>query len=446
MTLSVGRHKVGAERLRRAAWVAGLSAVLLAAGAAPLTAAPAQASRDQLKQTRRSLSRERKDLKNLQRQISNERRRVHQGKQRERSILSEIQAADRRIEDAEDRYAENQRNLVLVQKNLQNIRDAMSQTESSLREMRNLLALRLRALYREGNRGLWRTLATSHTLSEALTRLRFFHMLAAQNANWVERLSLTRLELSRQKLELAERESQARELENESLQALEKIRVRKQEREHMLGRVRDERTAHEQAVQELTTASKRLSALINRLEHKARDLERKAAEQERQRRLSEAAARKAQGKAPLPPRPTPTQAPVLTSLPSGWRKMPWPTRGRVTSLYGKTRHPRFSTYVYNTGIDIAGSIGQNVTAVAPGRVLFAEWFEGYGRMVILDHGNGINTICAHLAKITVNEGQSVTQGQLIGTLGDSGTWKGPTLYFELRLRGQALDPLQWLAR
>lgn len=110
------------------------------------------------------------------------------------------------------------------------------------------------------------------------------------------------------------------------------------------------------------------------------------------------------------------------------------------------RHPRFDTYVTNKGIDIAGTIGQNVVAVAPGHVLFAEWFEGYGRMVILDHGNGFNTIYAHLAKISVSEGQTTGDGEIIGTLGDSGTWKGPTLYFEIRQRGEAVDPQAWLVR
>jgi len=419
-------------------------AVVLAVGllAAPAWAAKPSGPREQLQQTRKNLRQEQNDLKNVQRQLQTEQQRINQGKRQERSILKDIQIADQHLEEAEDRYAESQRNLALVRENLKNIRAAIHDTEGSLSEMRGMLAMRLRLLYREGSRGLWRVLVTSSTLSEALSRLKFFRTLAAQNAYWVERLSLTRQDLARQKLVLAERETQARDLEEESRAALGKVKARKAERETMLARVRTERTAHEEAVRELTTAAKRLNDLVSRLERKARELERKAAEAERQKQLAEATARKAAGK----PAPPPVATPARPALSAAWQNLPWPTRGRVTSAFGKVRHPRFNTYIYNKGIDIAGPMGQNVTAVAPGKVLFAEWFEGYGRMVILDHGDGLNTVYAHLAKITVSEGQTVTGSQAIGTLGDSGTWKGPSLYFEIRQRGQALDPLTCLQR
>lgn len=412
-------------------------------GAAPARADGKPAAKEQLSQARRNLRQERNDLKNLKRRLQTEQQRVNQGKRRERSILAEIQLADQHLEEAEDRYAENQRNLALVRENLQNIRAAIRDTETALAGMRETLAVRLRLLYREGSRGLWRVLVSASTLSEALSRLKFFHILAAQNAYWVERLSVTCRELAEQKMELAEREAQARELEGESLRALDRVKARKTERERTLSRISTERASREQAVRELTAASRRLNDLIGRLERKARELERKAAEEERRRQLAAEAARRAGGK-PAPSKPAPT--PVRSELPPAWRRLPWPTRGRVTSLFGKTRHPRFDTYVYNKGIDIAGPMGQNVIAVASGRVIFAEWFEGYGRMVILDHGDGLNTVYAHLAKITVSEGQTIAGGQPIGALGDSGTWKGPSLYFEIRQRGQALDPLKCLKR
>jgi murein hydrolase activator len=416
--------------------IAPLLFTLLLVASAP--ALGAQAPQDQLRRTRQSLREERSDLQQLKQQLQTEQRRVTQGKHRERSILTEIQAADQRLEEAEDRYAENQKNLALVQENLKNIRAAIAETETTLAEMRSLLADRLRLLYREGGRNLWQVLLTANTLSEALTRLKFFHTLAAQNAYWVERLSLTGRELIQKRLELAEREAQAQSLEAESLRDLERVKARKSEREAMLSRVRTERAEHEEALQELTAASSRLNDLITRLERKARDLERRAAEAERQKRLAAETARRAAGSKipPATPQPTPVPWPRL--------RLVWPTRGRVTMLFGKVRHPRFNTFIYNKGIDIAGPIGQNVVAAASGRVLFAEWFEGYGRMVILDHGEGLNTVYAHLAKITVTEGQTVASNQVLGTLGDSGTWKGPVLYFEIRQRGEALDPLAYL--
>jgi len=77
-------------------------------------------------------------------------------------------------------------------------------------------------------------------------------------------------------------------------------------------------------------------------------------------------------------------------------------------------------------------------------VAFADWFQGYGRLAILDHGAGFFTLYAHLAELLVRAGQEVPAGQLIGTVGESGSLDGPQLYFEVRVRGKPEDPLAWL--
>jgi murein hydrolase activator len=386
-----------------------------AAGAPPDPTATPSETRRQLQQFRQNLQKGQQDLRTLQQQIHSEEQRALLGRRREKSILSQLQAMDKRIDAAEERYAEDQRNLQVVQTALENIRATLAQTEATQEEMKTFLAVRLRLLYREGRQGFWRALVTSPSVSEALRRIKFFHILAAQNAYWIERLTLTRAKLAEERRTLAERGRQARDLEASSLRTLESIRGQKLGREQMLDHVRNEREAHEQAAKELSVAAENLNCLVNTLKRRAADLEKRI-------RLEGLA------------------------FPLRQKKLNWPTRGRVIGKFGKTRHPRFNTYVLNKGIDIAGSIGQNVCAVAPGNVLYAEWFEGYGRLVILDHGRGFNTIYAHLSKISVSEGQTVAEGQTLGSLGDSGTWKGPSLYFEIRQRGEAVDPQDWLER
>jgi murein DD-endopeptidase MepM/ murein hydrolase activator NlpD len=260
---------------------------------------------------------------------------------------------------------------------------------------------------------LWRILASSRTGSEALARFKFFHILAAQNAFLIERMTGKHRELAGQHQKLAMRERQFHALEIQAQQTLARIQQQRQARENFLENIRQERSAHEQAVQELTAASENLNRLIKTLEQRARAL---------------AKAIQLSGRV----------------FPQRQRTLPWPTRGRVISQFGRVRHPRFNTYMVNKGIDITGPIGQNVVSVARGQVLFAEWFEGFGRMIILDHGGGFNTVYAHLQNISVSAGDVVEENQTIGRLGDSGTWKGPSLYFEVRKRGEALNPLDWL--
>jgi len=395
------------------AGITGLLLLVIFASAA--IAATIQDTKEKLRTYQQNIHQERKGLEAVRQRIRQEKKVVQQHKQKERSILFEIQHIGKKLEEAEERYQDHQENLRLVRNQMARLRFEIRTSEMELKRLQAFLASRLQLIYRERQSGFWRVLATSQSLSQVLIRLKFFHVLAVQNAFLIRRLMQKRKRLIEQTQELMLQEQKAEELEVALAHSLRRIKSTRAERQKILSRVRRERTAHERALQELNQAAKRLNALIRKLEQRAKKLKKKIAQYGRG-----FVRRKA--------------------------TLPWPTRGRVVTRFGKSRHPRFNTYVYNKGIDIKGSIGQNIISVANGHVLFAEWFEGFGRMIILDHGGGYNTVYAHLQKILVSEGDAVTEGQVIGKLGDSGTWKGPVLYFEIRKRGKALNPLKWLEK
>jgi septal ring factor EnvC (AmiA/AmiB activator) len=99
---------------------------------------------------------------------------------------------------------------------------------------------------------------------------------------------------------------------------------------------------------------------------------------------------------------------------------------------------------FNRGIEIAAAQGKDIVAVAEGAVIYADWFKGYGRLIIVDHGSGYFTLYAHASDILVKAGEAVRGGHVIGKVGDSGSLEGPQLYFELRHKGKPQDPLAWL--
>ena len=109
----------------------------------------------------------------------------------------------------------------------------------------------------------------------------------------------------------------------------------------------------------------------------------------------------------------------------------------MVAEYGPQVNPRFGTKTFRNGIDIEASEGSNITAVFPGHVVYTGWFRGYGNLIIVDHGGEYYTLYAHVADIQVTEGDDVKQGQMIGTVGDTGSLQGPRLYFEVRHAGQA---------
>ena len=127
-------------------------------------------------------------------------------------------------------------------------------------------------------------------------------------------------------------------------------------------------------------------------------------------------------------------------------KLEWPVRGQVTGAFGKTRHPEFATEVFRKGIDIEAPIGEEIRSVEKGRVVFAERFSGYGKMVIIDHGERYFSVYAHLSEILTKTGDAVKRGETLGRVGDSDSLAGSRLYFEMRKDGKSIDPLPWFRK
>lgn len=113
----------------------------------------------------------------------------------------------------------------------------------------------------------------------------------------------------------------------------------------------------------------------------------------------------------------------------------------LTSRFGMRNHPISGGYRAHSGIDLAAPAGSPVLAPAAGVVSFANWRGGYGLLVVLDHGGGMQTRFGHLSRLMVSPGQRLAQGDLVGLVGSSGRATGPHLHYELRSNGRAIDPL-----
>lgn len=122
----------------------------------------------------------------------------------------------------------------------------------------------------------------------------------------------------------------------------------------------------------------------------------------------------------------------------------WPVVGSITSSFGEREDPFNGEGAFHTGIDIATSYGAAVRAPADGIVIKAALGNGYGREIIIDHGNGIETLFGHLSGFAVTDGQRVTRGQVIGYVGSSGRSTGPHLHYEVRIRDTPVNPHKYL--
>lgn len=122
----------------------------------------------------------------------------------------------------------------------------------------------------------------------------------------------------------------------------------------------------------------------------------------------------------------------------------WPTQGEVTSRFGWRSSPWGGGSDYHPGIDIANSEGTPIVATADGEVVQSEWFGGYGKMVQIDHGNGIATVYGHNSQLLVRSGQRVKRGEVIAYMGNTGYSTGSHVHYEVRVNGTAVNPSSFL--
>ncbi|WP_232823815.1 MULTISPECIES: peptidoglycan DD-metalloendopeptidase family protein [Salinicola] len=132
--------------------------------------------------------------------------------------------------------------------------------------------------------------------------------------------------------------------------------------------------------------------------------------------------------------------PPSTAISKTRGDLPWPVQGSMLSSYGS------GDGVNRNGILIGAPAGTAIKAVHAGRVVFANWMRGFGNLLILDHGDGILTLYAHLQQIDVDPGQQVANGQTVGAVGNTGGQSRPALYFEVRQNGNPINPGNWIGK
>ena len=117
-------------------------------------------------------------------------------------------------------------------------------------------------------------------------------------------------------------------------------------------------------------------------------------------------------------------------------KLSPPVHGNVISLFKEKGQ---------NGIEIKAPLGTEVRAVLPGKVLYADWFKGFGNVMIIDHGDQTFTVSGYCSQLLKKAGDLVSQGEAIALVGSAGSLKGPCLYFEIRHKGKPQDPMEWIS-
>ncbi len=138
----------------------------------------------------------------------------------------------------------------------------------------------------------------------------------------------------------------------------------------------------------------------------------------------------------------PGSTPYTFSMLKG--KLRTPVKGTLVSNFGRREYPDLHTSTFQKGIEIECPHGTEIKAIFNGKVVYADWFKGYGLMMIIDHGEGYFSLFAHASKLLKRINDQVIEGETVALVGDTNSIKGACLYFEIRHHGNPQDPLRWL--
>lgn len=362
-----------------------------------------------------SLEARRREIDTKQREARENRARARELRGRETRAVGELRQTDRALRGSRARLQNLARRRKNLGQQLEMTRTDLQLSIQSLGGARERLRRRLRSIYKMGPARELEVMLSQQSFAQLMARWDFLLMVAEQDRQLVE--------------DVRERKERVESLETRlqgHLSQIERTTRQTTSENQRLARLRDQRATQVTSIQ---TQRQNYEAAAAELERSARDLQRLLVQLEAKRKTRDTQRRPA----------------FSGDFARGEGSLEWPVRGPVVGRFGPETHPRFGTTINNNGMDIAAAIGSPVQAVAKGTVEYtSEDFASYGPIIILNHGDGFMTLYAHLSEILVSVGQSVTAGQVVGRVGDTGSLKGSVLHFEVRKGGTALDPQGWL--
>lgn len=352
-----------------------------------------------------------KKLSVIEKQLKTKKLRVKEALQKEQSILTNIQTLDQNINKKENELEEYMKRLTTTESEINALENEMSKLSDNLSIRRNFLKGRLKSLYKQQYGDSTLILISAKDYNDLIRRSRYISLIAYNDNKMMDaytkdldelNVKIKNLELLKNKLEINKSSAQQKK------QDLKQSKIRKS---RLLATVRSKRSSYEKAIEELDESSKKLRDFIKKLEQKK-----------------------------IP-------SSVLGKGFRSWRgHLPWPVNGRVIVPFGKYKDPNFNITVFKNGIEIESKEGYRPIAVAGGQVVFAEWFKGYGRLLIINHGDGYHSLYGNLNEIFHKTGDIIKQGTSLGKTGSSELMNVPALYFEIRYKGKPVDPIKWLKR
>ena len=375
--------------------------------------------------TKQEIIKKEKKLETVEKEIQTKKQELDIIGRKETSVLTSLDELERELAKKEDELAK-------IESSLKRLKTRIDITDRRIIELLrergrilHLLRKRVVSMYKMRGGGNLRILFSSNSFNDLSKRYKYINLVIDSDVRLLEEYNENKDVLEGEKRKLEDMRTDMLSIKSSVEAKKRDIAQEKGKRVALLNTIRKEKDLHFSAIKELEKTSKELQTFIDELKKK-------------QESEKETAKDKDYAVRDLTPFPS-------TGFGAMKGRLMIPVKGKIVLLYGKVEHPKFHTTTFNNGISIEASIGTDVKSVYRGKVIYSGWLKGYGRIIILDHGDGFYTLYDHLSKVLKELDDIVENGDVIAEVGDSGSLEGPRLYFEVRYKGVPKDPMIWLA-
>lgn len=384
-------------------------------------------------------------LKDIQQSIAEKEKAVKQQQQQRSSLQDQLKQQEKTIAQASRLLRDTQGTLSQLGKDISGLNTSIAKLQKQQSTQQEILAKQLDAAFRQGQHSAVQLILSGEESQRSERILAYFGYLNEARQQTIEELKQTRAELAKQKTTLVAKQGQQKSLLGEQQTQQQKLELARGARKKTLTALEASLEKDQQRLVELRQNETRMRDKIARAEREARARAereaREAAKVREQVRAKEQQAKKT-GTSYKPSEADRSLMARTGGLGRPGGQAIWPVRGRTLHSFGEQLQGELRW----KGMVISAAEGSEVKAIADGRVLLADWLQGYGLVVVVEHGKGDMSLYGYNQSALVNVGAQVRAGQPIALVGTSGGQGTPSLYFEIRRQGQAVNPLPWLGR
>jgi septal ring factor EnvC (AmiA/AmiB activator) len=356
-----------------------------------------------------------KEARNIDQKIEKKTSELLRFTRRETAIVNSLNDIDLTIDQARKNASSLKSELGDLEKEILKTKNDSDNLQKKIQTSENYAASRLVAIYKLSWLGKIYVLASAQSVYDLFQRKKALEYVMAYDENLWKNLMDSKMRLQQLLVDLNEKKAQKLDVESAYKKQIEAMTREREKRSKILDDIRRKRSLKLAAIESLKQAASDLDQTINALKSEFNRVE---------------------------PRPK-ISSKDFSEL-KGLLNMP--VKGKIVSFFGPHRNKKYNVVNFQSGIEIKADRGEPIRAVYGGRVLYAKWFKGYGNMIIIDHGDNYYTIYAHAQELFASQGKTVEKGEVVATVGDTGSMIGPSLHFEIRHHGTPVDPLEWIKK